>query len=72
MALWKKTNKKTPKKQTGNSIVGFIKKRKLWFGPSNNPDLLEALKFSLVANEYALSHWSNDKMIASMNTGGKN
>lgn len=67
-----KNKQENPQKANWKFNCWFYKKRKLWFGPSNNPDLLEALKFSLVANEYALSHWSNDKMIASINTGGKN
>lgn len=41
-------------------------KRKLWFGSSDNPILLEIQKFSLLTTAHALSHWSTNKMIALM------
>ena len=43
------------------------KKRKLWFGPNNNPVLPETLKFLLITIVPAINHWSTNKMIAFMN-----
>ena len=54
------------KNKIGNSTtVGLIKKRKLWFRPSNNPVLPETVKSPLLTTVHALNHWS-DKMIAFM------
>lgn len=39
----------------------FDKKRKLWFGPNNNPFLPETLKFSLLTTVHALNHCTETK-----------
>ena len=56
------------KNKIGNStIVGCIKKKKLWFGLNNNPVLSETLKFPLLTTVHELNHWSTDKMTAFLN-----
>ena len=45
----------------------FDKKRKLWFGPNNNPVLQRTLKFPLPTTVHALNYWCTDKMIAFIN-----
>ena len=45
----------------------FDKKRKLRFGPNNNPVLPDTVKFLLFTTIHSLNHLSTDKMTAFMN-----
>ena len=40
------------------------KKKTIWFGPSDDPVISEALKLPFFTTAHALNHWSKDKMMA--------